>query len=129
MNITLNLNLCHLPELREAVRARNMVVQTDTTTTTTERAVCSDLEKRVDLLAAAVDAEIAANQYRKQYNRYVWGSPQPNSRKSRKEAAKKAQETPRGQAQGNDIPRDEPPQEGPQDAQEAATVTIANRPM
>lgn len=127
-NIILTLHPFHLPALCEAVRARAVVVKTDTTSTETDKAICADLEMRVNLLAAAVDAETMAKANRKAYNSYVWGAPQPTSRRSRARAAKQAREQ---QEQGKATTTTTNNMEPSQTEGEAATSSadVVKRPL
>ena len=84
-NISLSLKPYHLAQLREAVRARAMIVSADTDSTVTDKAVCADLEERVNLLARAVATEQAAKEARRAYNCHINSTPEPNGRRKRLE--------------------------------------------
>lgn len=70
-----NVNLClkphHLKPLIEAIHARYIVLSNDTNSTSEEKAVIADLERRAVLLHDAIKAEDAAKDAREAYNRHV----------------------------------------------------------
>lgn len=125
-NVTLTLKPFHLAQLREAVRARNLIVKTDTTSTVADRAVCADLEERVNLLAQAVATEYAAKEARRKYTEKITARTEINSRRQRKQTAKLTQEQPQEPEQGNNTPADKKPQEQapepPQDLPEVPDI-------
>lgn len=131
----LTLKPYHIPYLREAMRARNLIVQTITTSTATDRAVCAELEKRIDLLARAVETEQAANEARKKYNQHIYSTPEPEGRRARKEARKLAAGQAQEQGAGIDTTVTEKPLEAPpkppQGGQKATTsaADVVKRPL
>ncbi len=128
-SVTLTLKPYHLAHLREAVRARALIVNTDTTSTVTDKTICNDLENRVNLLARAVATEHAAREARKQYNFCIHSTPEPNGRRMRKEARKLAEGQPQEQEKGIATAAEKPQeqaQEPPQTKQETASTSSAD---
>ena len=87
-NITLTLKPYHLAQLREAVRAHIHTVETDPASTVADRAVCADLEARVNLLANAIAIEFAAKEARRKYNATIRMKPQLSGHRKRKQTEK-----------------------------------------
>ena len=108
-NVNLVLKPYHLNALLDAVKARRLVLENDTTASPTDKAVISDLERRADLLHVAITSEATAKAARRAYNDHV-----KRARYMNRQQKQNAQEA---------------PQEPPQATQETASATIAAKPF
>ena len=92
-NINLTLKPFHLPALIDAVKARRLVLENDTTASAKDKAVIADLERRADLLHVVVTSEATAKAARRAYNDHVKRARHMN-RQQKQNAQEAPQEPP-----------------------------------